>query len=163
MPRTCTICSHDERGAIDRALVQGLAFRHIAAQWDVSTGALQRHKDEHVPVLLTRAKDAEEAADADDLLFQLRGLQATTLSLLTKAERAGKLGTAVMAIREARGNLELLAKLTQQLDERPVINLLVASEWLSLRAALLAALRPYPDARTAVAEELVRLEAGHGG
>ena len=160
MPRTCTICTHAERAAIDRALVQGLAFRHIAAQWDVSTGALQRHKDEHVPVLLTRAHDAEETARADDLLGELRELQATTLALLRKAEAAGKLGTAVMAIGEARRNLELLAKLIGQLDERPVLNLLVSVEWLTLRAALLSALTPYPEARAAVADRLIELETG---
>ena len=128
MPRTCTICTHAERAAIDRALVQGLAFRHIAAQWGVSTGALQRHKDEHVPVLLTRAHEADETTRADDLLGELRSLQATTLGLLRKAEAADKLGTAVMAIGEARRNLELLAKLIGQLDTRPTVNLLIAPE-----------------------------------
>ena len=161
MPRTCTICSHPERAAIDRALIAGLPFRHIAAQWDVSTGALQRHKADDLPAMLVQANDADEAAHADDLLAQVRDLQATTLRLLTTAERTGKLGTAVMAIREARGNLELLARLTQQLDTRPTLNLLVAPEWLTVRAVLLEALSPYPDARVAVAGRLAEFQAEH--
>ena len=160
MPRTCTICTHSERPASVRALVAQVPFRNIAQQHDLSPDAVYRHGREHLPTLLTKAKDAEEAAVADDLLDQLHNLQATTLSLLRKAERAGKLGTAVMAIREARGNLELLAKLTQQLDSRPVLNLLIAPEWLAVRAVLLQALAPYPEARTAVAARLAELEAG---
>lgn len=160
MPPTCTVCRHPDRASIDRALVSGLPFRHIAAQWSVSTAALQRHKASDLPVLLTKAVEAAEAADADDLLAQLRDLQATTLGLLEKAEAAGKLGTAVMAVREARLNLELLAKLRGELDERPTLNLLIAPEWLSVRGALLAALHPYPQARAAVAETLIQLGAG---
>ena len=159
MPRTCTICTHEERPAIDRALVQGASFRGIARDFGISEDAVTRHKAEHLPTLLVKAQEAEEAAAADDLLAELRSLQATTLSLLRKAERAGKLGTAVMAIREARGNLELLAKLTQQLDSRPVLNLLVAPEWRAVRAVLLETLSAYPEARTAVTARLATLEA----
>ena len=160
MPRTCTVCTHEGRRAIDRALVLQVPFRNIAQQFDLSPDAVYRHGREHLPALLAKAQDAEDAAAADDLLAQLRDLPATTLALLTTAEQAGKLGTAIMAVREARGNLELLAKLTQQLDTRPTLNLLVAPEWLTVRAVLLDALVAYPDARAAVAGRLASLEAG---
>ena len=55
-------------------------------------------------------------------------------------------------------SLELLARLTKQLDERPVVNLWLAPEWLALRTALLAALQPYPEARASVVAALTRLE-----
>jgi hypothetical protein len=57
-----------------------------------------------------------------------------------------------------QSNLELLAKLLGELDDRPQINLLVAPEWHKVRAALLEALLPFPDARTAVATRLKALE-----
>ena len=58
------------------------------------------------------------------------------------------------AIREARGNLKLLAKLLGELDERPVVNLNVFPEWLELRAVIVGALEPHPDARGAVLRNL---------
>ena len=161
MPRTCTICTHRERRAIDRALVMQVPFRNIAQQHDLSPDAVYRHGRDHLPELLVKAQEAEDAAAADDLLASVRDLQETTLRLLTTAERAGKLGTAVMAIREARGNLELLARLTQQLDTRPTLNLLIVPEWLTVRAVLLEALSPYPDARVAVAGRLAEFQAEH--
>jgi len=154
VPRACTVCANPDRHAIDTALVAGEALRNIVERYGTSLGTLCRHKQEHLPVLLTKAAEAEDAADADDLLAQVRSLQQRTLGLLDQAEQAGRLGTAVMAIREARGNLELLAKLLGELDERPVVNLLIAPEWLALRGRLLAALLPYPDARLALAEAL---------
>ena len=160
MPRSCTVCTHEARAEIERALVAGEAFRHIAARFDTSTGALQRHKADHLPVKLVKAQEAEEVAHADDLLKQVRDLQGRALAILDKADEAGELRTALAAIREARGNLELLAKLLGELDERPVVNLTVSPEWLELRAVIVGALEPHPLARGAVLRALE--EAGNG-
>ena len=40
------------------------------------------------------------------------------------------------------------------LDDRPVVNVLVSPEWQQVRAQILAALDPYPEARFAVAGAL---------
>ncbi len=58
-----------------------------------------------------------------------------------------------------QGQLELMAKLMGDLDERPQINVLVAQEWLQVRAEVMVALQPYPEARAAVAARLASLEA----
>ncbi len=154
MPRVCTVCSHPQRGAIDHALVARASYPSLVAAYSVSSFALCRHKDRHLPKALVEAQDSATAADADDLLRQVRAMQTRTLAILDKAEAAGRLGTAVMAIREARGNLELLAKLLGELDERPTFNLVVSPAWLELRAHILVALAPYPEARASVAEAL---------
>ncbi len=153
MPRVCSICSHVDRASIDDALLAGAAYRHIAARFNVSTGALQRHR-EHIPFHLLKAQDAAEVARADTLLEQVKSLQARALTILDKAEASGDLRTALSAIREARGNLELLAKLLGELQQEGTINLVVAPEWLSLRAVVVEALAPYPQAKTAVLEAL---------
>lgn len=159
MPRRCTICTHANREAIDRRLVEGDAFPAITALYrDTSADALGRHKAAHLPAALARAMDAAATAHGDDLLADLVALQARTLTILAAAEQQDKLSVALAAIREARGNLELFARLTQQLDTRPTINLLVAPEWLAVRTLLLEALWPFPEARAAVAGRLAALE-----
>ena len=150
MPRTCTICTHSELQAINGALVVGEAFRNIAKRYDTSSTALFRHKAEHLPATLVKGREAEEVARADDLLAQVRGLQAKALSILAKAEAAGDLRVALGAIREARGNLELLAKLLGELQDGQTVNVLVAPEWVSIRGSILLALERYPEARLAV-------------
>ena len=126
MPRICTICSHKGREAIDKALVDGhMPFRHIAARFDTSTGALQRHKADHMPMALVNAQGAQEVARGDTLLDQLRLLQDKALSILGKAEAAGDLRTALGGVREARGCLELLGKLAVELQGAPPKNILL--------------------------------------
>ena len=125
VPRSCTVCEHPEREAIDRALVGDASNRSVASLYDVSEAAVRRHKANHLPARLVMAA---EAAEAGNLLSQVQDLQGCALAILDKAEGTGNLRTALGAIREARGNLELLAKPLGELDERPVVNLHISPE-----------------------------------
>jgi hypothetical protein len=154
MPRRCTVCDHPERHSIDETLVTGAPYRSLAKHFELSESAVYRHKTDHLPVQLLKARDVEEVAQADNLLDQVRDLQTHALDILERAEKAGDLRTALAAISQARGNLELLGKLAGELDERPVVNLNVSSEWLELRAVIVGALEPHPEARGAVLRAL---------
>jgi transposase len=120
MSRKCSICNHPNRTAIDKAIVSGTPIRDIAGQFNVSKSAVYRHK-KHIPEALTKAQAAEETAQADNLLDEIRQLQARTTKILGKAEKAGDLPTALKAIREARECLKMLAKLEGILWERKEI------------------------------------------
>jgi hypothetical protein len=152
------VCSHADKEAIDEALVGGIAFPPLVAKYRVSKDSLSRHKANHLPATLAKAHEAGEVARGDDLLADVRDLQSRAYSILDKAEDTGDLRTALGAIREARGNLELLAKLLGELDERPVTNVLVSAEWVTVRTAMMEALGPYTQARIAVSERLSALE-----
>jgi hypothetical protein len=159
MPQRCSICLRPDHDAIDRDLLAQRPYRHIAAQYGTSTGALQRHK-EHLPVTLTQATAAEAIAQGDNLLAQVLGLQAKAERILSQAEAEGKLTVALQAIREARGCVELLGKLMGEIEGRTTVNVWMAPEWLALRGALIEALAPFPQARQAVTSTLQRLMDG---
>jgi transposase-like protein len=160
MPRRCTVCNHLEKHSIDEVLVTGAPYRSVAKRFGLSESAVYRHKSEHLPAHLLKAKDAEEVARASDLLEQVRYLQAHALDILDRAENAGDLRTALAAISQARGNLELLGKLAGELSDSPQVNILVLPEWTRIRTVLLEALAPHPQARSAVSAALLELEAG---
>jgi hypothetical protein len=111
LPRHCSICAHELVRQIDQALVEGTAISEISAVFRVSDDALSRHRANHLPAALARAQGAKQAAQADNLFGQVRDLQVRALGILDRAEASNELRTALGAIREARGNLELLAKL----------------------------------------------------
>lgn len=71
MARTCTICSHESRAEIEKALVRRVAFRDIARQFDVSRAAASRHAQEHLPDKLRLAEEAEQREQAQQLLYDL--------------------------------------------------------------------------------------------
>ena len=130
------------------------AVRHIAAQHRVSTSALVRHSDDHIPADLTKAQAATEAAQADDLLAQVVDLCDKALGILSKAEASDDLRTAIAAIHEARGCVELLGKLAGQLRDAPTVNVFLTAEWREVQTAVLMALEAHPDARVALAAAL---------
>ncbi len=150
MPRSCTVCEHPKREGIDRALVGETSNLSVSSLFGVSESAVRRHKANHLPATLAKAHEAGEAARGDDLLADVRDLQDRTLTILQRAEDAKEHRTALSAIREARSNLELLARLLGDLHDRPQINLVVSPEWMELRAVIVTALEPHPEALGAV-------------
>jgi hypothetical protein len=110
MPRRCTVCDHPERHSIDETLLTGAPYRSVAKRFELSESAVYRHKTEHLPAHLLKAREVEEVAQADDLLEQVRHLQTHALDILERAEKSGDLRTALAAISQARGNLELLER-----------------------------------------------------
>ncbi len=154
MPRVCSICQHPDRDAIDRRLVEGAALSKTAAIYRVSEDALGRHKDNHLPVKLVRAKEVRDLTEADALLRRMLQLEQRARQILDQAQASGDLKTALSGIREARNTLELLAKIAGELDERPVVNVLIAP---TVQVAIIAALEPYADAKLAVVAALKEL------
>jgi len=154
MPRPCTICAHPEHHAINVALVNRDPYRNITQHYGVSKYALTRHAKEHLPELLARAKDAVEIAEADSLLDRVEGLYKRTEAILEAAESNSEWALALAAIRECRGNLELLGRVTKELESAPTFNLLLNPQWLELRATIVAALEPHPEARGSVLRAL---------
>ncbi len=150
MSRACSVCVNPKLDEINAALAGGETFRDLAKRYETSTTALFRHKRDHLPLLLAQAQGAQEAAKAGNLLEQMENLQSRTLSILDKAEEGGNLRLALMAVGQARGNLELLAKLLGELQQEGTVNLTVSVEWVTTRALILAAVAPYPEARAAV-------------
>jgi len=112
---------------------------------------------------LVKSAQAAEIAQADELLAEVRGLHARTLAILEASEHSHEHRTALAAIREARGNLELLAKLLGELDERPVINITSSPVWVQIRTAIVVALEPHPAARDAVLSAIEGVRGGADG
>jgi hypothetical protein len=154
MPRPCSVCAHPEHHAVNVALVQRDSYRDIARRFGLSKAALSRHAREHLPELLAKARHAVEVAEADDLLSRLEALQSRTLAILEAAEGKNQHGTALAAIREARSNLELIGRLTKELETGPTFNLYLSPEWLELRAVIVGALAPFSEARESVLKAL---------
>ena len=154
MPRSCTICGHPERAAIDAALVADAPYRHIAARFAVSTGALQRHRAEHLPAGLAKAREAAEVVQADTLLDRLRALNRETADVLKEAKAARDQELRLKAIARAEKQIELEGRLLGELRDGQTVNIVVTPEWQALRTRILVALAPFPEARYALAEVL---------
>ena len=83
MSRTCTVCSHPERHAIDKVLVAATnPYRTIADRYGLSHQALIRHKADHLLAEIVAAWQAERQANGLELASELRGWMDTIGKLL---------------------------------------------------------------------------------
>jgi len=83
MSRTCTVCAHRERHAIDTALVAATdPYRTIADRHGLSHQALIRHKADHLLAEIVAAWQAERQANGLELASELRGWMDTIGKLL---------------------------------------------------------------------------------
>lgn len=152
MPRICTVCRHENRHDIDSILVdRSKPYRDIARQYDLSKDAISRHvSGGHISELLALAADAERASRADSLLDRIEALQSRVEAFLGRVEDSENFGATLGAFREMRANLELIGEVTKELDRTPTLNLHLNPEWLELRAVIVGALEPHPQARESV-------------
>lgn len=156
MPRQCSCCSHPERAEVERELIAGTPYRDLAGRFGLSRTSLARHSANHLGPMSAATNRARER----DLFTETERIIAVVDGVLQRAERAGDDKLLLLAVREARGNLELLAKLRGAIDERPQINVLLAApEWLPIFAAIRRVLVRYPGAVDAVDAAVAELEA----
>ena len=158
MPKQCPVCVHTERQEIETALLGSATLPELAKRFSLPFWSLYRHKQRHLPSTLLKAREAQEVARADNLLDQVKYLQSKALDLLDKAEAAGELRTALAGVREAKGCLELLAKLQGDLAQEGTVNIVLSPTWITLRTVILQALEPYPEARLKLSQALSEID-----
>ena len=96
MPRTCTICRHPQRDAIDAALVSGETIRPLAHRFAISPDALKRHKA-HISRGIERARDAAVVTRWEGIEAYLQEVLDDLRRVVGKAERAGDFRAVVAA------------------------------------------------------------------
>jgi hypothetical protein len=120
MPRHCSICQHPRLRDITADLMRRASYRTLQAKYGISKSSIERHVGNHVSAALRRLQSEMTVAAevGGPVLEQMRGLNARALRILGDAEAAQDRPTALHAIRECRRNLDLIARLTGELDPR---------------------------------------------
>lgn len=141
------------------------SLRSLSRRYGMDRHSLSRHAQAHLSPALTRVAAEREEAGPRSALDRLEELYAAAQEILTTAQGKGQASLSLSAVRELRGIVETIAKVTGELNDRPqvaVLNLSTNPEWTNVRAALLSALAPYPEARESVGAALASLPAVAG-
>jgi hypothetical protein len=170
--KPCTVCQSDKRHAVEIGLVNGLSYAALAERYDLSKDAIGRHARDHLTPQIRAAiltaqhpegVDLEKlrATESEGLLGHLVAQRARLLQMSQMALEHGDVKAMVSAESAIGGNLALGAKLLGQLVTRHDVrhtSVLLTPDYLRLRAALLQALRGFPEAAKAVGAALAMLE-----
>jgi len=95
-------------------------LRNIAKRTGTSATALFRHRRDHVPAVLAKAKYATEEVRAGNLFDRLKAINRETAAILAEARETRNHTVALQAIARAEKQIELEAKLLSELKDSDV-------------------------------------------
>jgi hypothetical protein len=184
---SCRVCRHEQRDAIEAALLRGESLSGIARLRRLSRDTIRHHRDRCIPETLARSRHGEALKRGDRLLEQAARLYDEYHAVMERAKQASERTRAALlqnfpedlrpavvdavqalavndhmilrAVREARPSLELLGKLAGQIKAEMAINLHAAPDFVEIRRALIEALTPYPEAQQAAADAMLEFVA----
>jgi hypothetical protein len=170
--RGTAIEAHPECAAIEADLARGVPLRAIHARWGISPPTACRHRQKmrrEQPEVFQALAAADWKVRPDEL-EQLRTETAdgflkvvrTQVSKLVAAQdknlEAGNDGTAAVLAAQVHKALDMLGRAVDQLGATSSTtitnNVVLSPAFWEIRTAILRALAPFPDARTAVLHAL---------
>ena len=168
----CQVCVHEQRHLVELGLVHRVPVRVLAKRFEVSKDSIFRHRKLHMSPQLVAAimtalhpsevdLEALQRSESEGLLGSLVAQRARLQMLAEMCFAEGELHAATGVERAITSSLELTAKLLGQLVQRHETthtSVLISSDYLKLRNAIITALRPFPDASQAVGKALAMLE-----
>jgi hypothetical protein len=176
MAARCKTCQSPHRAQIELGLAHKVPSRILAKKFGVPRTSIWRHARAHLPPLVRAALlkavrpskiDLEQLkhTESEGLLQHLVVQRAQLWRLMDLAESLGDLRAVAQLHGRLSENLTLTGKLLGELRSASVSvvqNILVTPEYHELRTLLVQALRPYGEARLAVARVLQSIEAKAG-
>ena len=156
--KTCFICRHSERQAIEKAIIERVPYREIGERYGFSTNAVSGHK-RHMAEKIAAGQKAIDVSAASVLLEECQAMKRKSLQLMAKAEKAKDIKTAIAALRAQKDIVELLAKVCGELYSVKSINVTMSPQWLSLKKTIVLSLENFPEAREALVAAITQEEA----
>lgn len=150
---TCSICKDPRIEEINSKIASQEKLADISREFAVSEDALSRHKEKCIIEALAASPNTKDIIKGDNLLDQLQAARTSALDLLDKAIAAADTkvyGPPSSYLSEIRQQIKLWAELEGKLAGQPQINITLNAEWIELRAVIIQALDPYPQAKEAM-------------
>jgi len=142
MARSCSICRQSSAAVINEQLRSGRSSRSVAIEFGLGVDSMERHR-KHLP------------AEAANAMSPVGDIPTDPLDEMVNALRPRMLDGHPSLAREYR--LALADRAAAGRAQAPEVDLASTDDWIRLRDALLEALRPYPEARRAVAGAIASL------
>ena len=166
MARRCSVCVHPLVSDINIGLARGAEYRGLARKYTVGEDAIARHHLDHLPAALAEAAKKRDIREALDVVHELELANRATKKVLKDALNRGALNTSLLAVDRLVKQVELVLRVTGELDERPTnqstTNVNIALAPIFALVQRLAAKLADPADRQELLDELEVIELGSG-
>ena len=152
----CTFCNHRDAALLEQQIaIKQLTQAQAARIIGCNKSTVSRHMATCVPTMIQEAMKPEPVeVPGLNVVNALTTAHAKTLEILLDSLAEGDRKTALMAINAETRQLDLMAKITGQVNAAPQVNFLLNPEFVMLKHVIVETLLPYPEARVALSEKL---------
>lgn len=171
--RECGVCAHPDRASVELGLANRVSLRALGKRYGLSIDAIHRHRHNHMSPqltaqLMTRGRLTEldlehlRSTESEGLLHQLVAMRGRLYKAMDSTHDLGNHMESARIGGILLKNLELTAKLLGDLNagsSSVTQNILILPEYHGIRTAIMQALKPFPEARAAVAHALQGYES----
>jgi hypothetical protein len=153
------MCKHPDREELERKIAsKELSMTAAANLANSNKATVSRHMRNCVASRVRESMKPEPiTVEGLNVVNALTTSHEKTLEILADSLNEGDRRIALLAIQTENKQLELMAKLTGQLNEAPQLNILMNPEFMRLKSVILTTLAPYPDARLKLSERLAEI------
>lgn len=116
MPQVCHCCTNSQRLLIDRQLVEGVSIAQVSRSFGIPYNSVFNHKS-HISRQLTQVLARQETIHNFNLLEKIDQIILRAEDLFQRNYDKGRDGLALKALAESRNTVELLAKISFQLEQ----------------------------------------------
>jgi len=158
----CSFCNHRDAALLEQQIaIKELTQAQTAKIIGCNKSTVSRHMANCVPSRIRESMKPEPVeVPGLNVVNALTTSHAKTLEILLDSLAEGDRKTALMAIHAETRQLDLMAKITGQVNAAPQLNFLLNPEFIMLKRIIVETLLPYPDARVALSEKLDSIAVG---
>jgi hypothetical protein len=128
MGQVCTVCIHQHRNEMERAIVKGCNLTALAEQYSVSYDSLYNHSREHIPASLTEAFDKANLANKYNLLTEIEEIIFSAKEIFKRNKEQGRDIVALKSLSEIRSTLDLLSRTVYMYHQAKLLELELAKK-----------------------------------
>jgi len=160
----CSFCRHAQRAEYERKIIsKELTMSEAAQLMNSNKATVSRHMRNCFPKKVAEwIRPEATKQETINVVSELIRSHVDLLTLYEEARAKEDTHAAIKALEAERRHLELVAKLTGQLNDpaQMKVSFLLSPEYLELKQTVIRILEPYPEVRREVSNALVEAEIG---
>ncbi len=117
MGQKCSICKHDSRLKIDRAIMKGTPYLRIGKKYGVNDVSVANHAKKHLSRQMLKSDEMKQVTHSKNLFEEVQELIQRTKRILDKAEEDDRPMISLSAINSLKSTYEFLIKFSVHMQE----------------------------------------------
>jgi hypothetical protein len=152
----CLACAHPDQDRLNADLVSGVPLFRLSKRYGINRESLRNHKTNHISKAQVALRVERNTAGVRQVADRVEEVIVRDDAMYEAARAVRNMPLAIKANNSKADHLELLARITGELDERPevVVNIQQSAAFIAVRNVIFEELEDLPERRARISQRL---------